>query len=83
MNAKKTKTMVLSKSEGITADLEIDGVTIEQVKEFKYLGATGTEDGRNEKEISIRIAIAKAKFSEMHKQLTPPFNLTASKATYP
>ena len=35
MNAKKTKTMVLSKSKGITVHLEIDGVNIEQVKELK------------------------------------------------
>ena len=70
MNAKKTKTMVFSKTEDKKTNLTIDGEAIEQVRQFKYLGATVTEDGRYETEVSIRTATAKAKFSEMHKLLT-------------
>ena len=61
MNAKKTKSMLLAKIEGETADLCIDGETIEQVKQFKYLGATITEDGRSKSEVEIRTGIAKSK----------------------
>ena len=67
MNTKKTKTMVLSKSSGKTTNITIDGERIEQVHRFKYLGATITDDGRSEKEINIRTANAKARFSQMYK----------------
>ena len=70
MNAKKTKSMVLAKFEGATADLCIDGENKEQVKQFKYLGATITEDGRSKSEVEIRTGIAKSKFSELSKLLT-------------
>ena len=70
MNAKKTKSMVLAKVEGATVDLCIDGEHIEQVKQFKYLGATITEDGRTKSEVEIRTGIAKSKFSELSKLLT-------------
>ena len=52
MNAKKTKTMVFSKkTESPRIDLTVDNTLIEQVKNFKYLGAMITEDGRTETEI--------------------------------
>jgi hypothetical protein len=70
MNAKKTKSMVLAKFEGETADLCVEGENIEQVKQFKYLGATITEDGRSKTEVEIRTGIAKSKFSELSKLLT-------------
>ena len=71
MNAKKTKTMVFSKTnETPRTNLSIDNTPIEQVAKFKYLGATITEDGRTEKEIQIRAGIAKDKFSEMKNLLT-------------
>ena len=71
MNAKKTKAMVFSKTpETPRADLTIDGIHIEQVEKFKYLGATITEDGRSETEIKTRTSIAKEKFSQMKKLLT-------------
>ena len=70
MNAKKTKSMVIAKSVGGTADLSINGEEIEQVKQFKYLGAIITEDGRNKTEVDTRVGIAKTKFSALSKLLT-------------
>ena len=71
MNAKKTKTMIISKREDkpkISAT--IDGTDIEQVTNFPYLGQKITEDGRCEEEIKRRISIAKTTFSKMTKVLT-------------
>jgi hypothetical protein len=62
--------MVLANFEGAIADLCIDGVYIEQVKQFKYLGATITEYGRSKTEVERRTGIAKSKFSELSKLLT-------------
>ena len=70
MNTSKTKTMVFSKKNDVTVKIEIDGEEIEQVNKMKYLGVTLTEDGRSTEEIKIRIAKAKAAFSEMKNILT-------------
>ena len=60
MNAKKTKTMVFSKSSNPpNTRIHIEGKLIEKVQTFTYLGALMTEDGRSEKEIKRRINIAK------------------------
>ena len=40
------------------------------MKQFKYLGATITEDGRSKSEVEIRTGIAKSKFSELSKLLS-------------
>ena len=65
-NAKKTKTMVLSKSHNTPkANIRIEGKPIEPVETFTYLGALITEDGRSEKEVIRRICIAKIAFQQM------------------
>ena len=52
MNAKKTKTMVFSRSSNPpNTRIHIEGKLIEKVQTFTYLGALMTEDGRSEKEI--------------------------------
>ena len=71
MNAKKTKTMVFSKSTDTPrANLRLENTEIEQVTKFKYLGATITDDGRSEVEIKIRAGIAKERFSQLKELLT-------------
>ena len=70
MNVDKTKTMVISKSEGQKAKIMVDGKELEQVKSYKYLGQTVTEEAKNDKEISIRIAQAKSTFISMSDVLT-------------
>ena len=72
MNAKKkTKTMVFSKSSNPpNTRIHIEGKLIEKVQTFTYLGALMTEVGRSEKEIKIRINIAKRTFQQKSKLLT-------------
>ena len=65
MNVKKTKTMVISRSNNTKANITIDNEELEQVEEFKYLGQTITSDAKTEKEIRIRTGIAKARFQDI------------------
>ena len=46
INVKKTKTMIVSRTEKKTVDISIEGQKVEQVKKFKYLGAVISEDRR-------------------------------------
>ena len=54
INIKKTKVMRVSKKGG-EINITINGTKLEQVKSFKYLGHTITDDGRCETEIKCRI----------------------------
>ena len=82
MNAKKTKTMVISKHPELEKkiDIKIDGESLEQVDQFKYLGTQVTDDAKTEKELNCRIGAAKNKFSLLtsiftSKQLSIPLKL--------
>ena len=71
MNVSKTKTMLISRnSRGKSIKVEVNGTTLEQVDQFKYLGTQITVDAKSEIEIKNRINLAKAKFSMMAKVLT-------------
>ena len=70
MNVKKTKTMVMSRNCATKANIIINNEELEQVDEFKYLGQTVTSDAKTEKEIRIRVGIAKSRFQEMKVVLT-------------
>lgn len=76
VNIKKTKTMVISKAEDKIVEIEIGQCKVEQVKQFKYLGAIITEDGRCEKEIKSRIAMAKQAFTRKKNILCSSMCLT-------
>ena len=65
MNVKKTKTMVISRDIGTRANISIDNEELVQVVEFKYLGQKITADAKTEKEIKLRIGMAKSRFQEM------------------
>ena len=69
VNVKKTKTMVISKTGHKKADI-IGQHKVEQVQQFKYLGATVTDDGRCEHEIKCRIAMAKQAYTKRKNVLT-------------
>ena len=56
--------------DGSKVDIKVDGVTLEQVESYQYLGQLITEDGRCEKEIRRRIGIAKTNFLKMKNVLT-------------
>ena len=72
MNAKKTKTMVLSKQPDSDKkfDIKIEGESLEQIKQFEYLGTQVTEDAKSEVDLNSRIGAAKTKFSMMSTILT-------------
>ena len=71
MNAKKTKSMVISKMcPSPRIHISIDGEPIQQVDTFTYLGQLITEDGKNDHEIIRRISIARSTFNKMRNTLT-------------
>ena len=57
----------VSKTENTTANILVENESLEQLDIFKYLGQLITPDGKNEKEICARIAMAKGRFEKMHK----------------
>ena len=59
MNVKKTKTMVIPRDELAEVKINVDGVQLEQVKRFKYLGQI-TDHGRCDADVQTRIEIARA-----------------------
>ena len=62
--------MVFSKSSSIpTCQIKVHVKPLEQVNSFIYLGSVITSDGRCEKEVKIRIGIAKKAFTSMKKVL--------------
>ena len=66
MNVSKTKTMLVNKAgEGRNIAIDVDGQELEQVRDFKYLGQIITDDGRCDKEVKRRIAIARSNFINM------------------
>ena len=74
INIKKTKTMVVSKKDGRTVSIMIDGQKVEQVKTFKYLVSVISEDGRCMDEINQRIACAKDAFNKRKELLSKSMN---------
>src|SRR5688572_16921387 len=65
INVKKTKVMVLGGDRvgnGSQACLTLDGVPLEQVTRFKYLGSWISEDARCEEDIRTRVGMARAAF---------------------
>ena len=64
INIKKTKVMInqTMKTVGTQRYVMLNGVPLEQVTHFKYLGSWITDDARSEVDISARIGMAKAAF---------------------
>jgi len=79
INIKKTKIMKVFRNVGEEINIMINGSRIEQVKSFKYLGSTMTEDGTCETEIKVRIALSKEAFSERREVLTKSFRKEVKK----
>ncbi|XP_026687311.1 uncharacterized protein LOC113471983 [Diaphorina citri] len=69
MNLKKTKLMLISKTPKNNVNLTIDGVPIDKVSSYKYLGTWLHEDNNQTKEIRCRIEIARHAFIKMKKCL--------------
>src|ERR1700761_9106892 len=79
INVRKTQTMIVSRRKGGIANIEIDGLKVEQVAKFKYLGAWITEDAKCDLEVRSRIAMAKEAFSKRRELLTKGLSLATKK----
>jgi len=79
MNVKKTKTMAFSKTGNVHCKIVVNGTTLEQVSQYKYLGSWITEDGRCEMDTKTRIAMAKDAFWKHKELLRGNINLQVKK----
>ena len=80
LNSKKTEVMVISrKEEPPLINITINGIKLKQRDRFKYLGALVSSDGRNNTEISARIAQAKIMFQKMKTVLTLTYQFKQEK----
>ena len=58
--------MVISRDKNTKANVIVDNVALEQVKEFKYLGQIITADAKTETEIRIRKVLSNKRISQKH-----------------
>lgn len=65
ININKTKLMRIGPANA--HPLNLDGVTIDEVDSFCYLGSTMTADGRSDKDITDRINKARSAFQSLYK----------------
>ena len=75
MNSQKTKTMQFGRKPGKT----LDGVALEQVKDFKYLGSYLSENAYTEKDTRVRTGMAKNVFTHLKPILTGGLRQTTKK----
>ena len=66
VSAEKSKVMVNSRAK-THSTIKMNGVALENVEQFKYLGSTLTYDGTSNKEIKIRLAVAMAAMLRLNK----------------
>ena len=59
LNARKTKVMAMEKQPGTELTIKSNGIALEQVTKYKYLGTLITADTRSIQEIKRIIGIAK------------------------
>ena len=67
-----SKVMVVGKGDnvdGVVVKVTVDGVVLEQVKSFTYLGSTIVQNGTSEKEIRIRIGRATSALAKLDNSL--------------
>lgn len=68
ISAEKSKIMTTpNNGNNVNTTVKIGNNVLDQVKEFKYLGAHITEDGTSTREVKTRIAIATQQLSKMKK----------------
>ena len=58
ISADKSKIMINSNNRNIHTNIQLYGEKLEEVDQFKYIGATITKDGSSESDIKIRLAQA-------------------------
>ena len=79
LNAKKIKVMVMEKQPGTKITIKSNGIALEQVNNYKYLGTLITEDTRCIQEIKRRIGIAKKSFWELKELMKSNVNMMTKK----
>ena len=67
----KTKILIICKisSEASDVSIQLDGFFLEHVSSFEYLGSMITSDGRCQRHLTTRVAMAKSAFSDMQGTL--------------
>ncbi|KAI5695438.1 hypothetical protein M8J77_005016 [Diaphorina citri] len=71
INARKTKTMLISKTPNDhDLNISLKNTLIEEVKEFCYLGSKVTNNNKSSPDIKVRIALAKQAFQNKNQLLT-------------
>ena len=56
VNVNKSKVMILDREEGLECEVYVDGIRLEHVSEFKYLGCVLEGEGTDEAECSKKVA---------------------------
>ena len=74
ISSEKSKILVNSIKPRPSTNIQMNGQTLEEVEQFKYLGSTHTKDGTSVKEEKIRLAQA-------HSAMTRPAILLKTKPT--
>ena len=69
INITKTKIMNIGRSPS-NMRITVDGETLQRVEEFRYLGSLLSENGYSEKDIRVRIGMAKGIFHKLRAVLT-------------
>jgi len=70
MNTSKTKVMKIGRANGgQPLKIEIDGVRLQQVEQYKYLGTIVTAEGKDDFEIKARIAMTRKAFNNLERVL--------------
>ena len=64
INVKKTIVMVMNGTGRIEQEVKVNGVPLEQVTRFKYLGNWITDDARSDDDIRARVDLANATFGK-------------------
>ncbi|KAF6211453.1 hypothetical protein GE061_011965 [Apolygus lucorum] len=68
INPAKTKSMVIAREEIKHQNLRVGGELVEQVAEFKYLGATMSQSGKIKNELNARIAAGSRLFYALNRK---------------
>lgn len=68
ISASKSEAMVLSRKR-VACPLQVGGVVLPQVEEFKYHGVLFTSEGRTEREIDRQIGVASAVMQSMYRSV--------------
>ena len=79
LNARKTKVMVMEKQPRPELTIMSNGIVLEQVNKYKYLGTLIAADARCIQKIRRRIAIARKSFWELKELMKSNVNMKTKK----